>query len=253
MLPIAIPPTLAEQQAIAEALSDADALIESLEQLIAKKRQVKQGAMQELLTGKKRLPGSSDEWHLIELSEIVTQFIVPMRDKPKSFRGNIPWCRIEDFEGKVLFDSKSNQYVDEEIVRTMNLRVHPTGTLLVSCSADLGRCAIVGRPLVSNQTFIGLVFDKNKASNEFFYYYMTFFSEQLNNLSSGTTISYLSREQFETFKVKVPKDKLEQDAIASLVADMDAEIAALEAKLSKARQLKQGMMQELLTGRIRLI
>ena len=91
------------------------------------------------------------------------------------------------------------------------------------------------------------------SSNLFFYYFMTSRAEELNNLSSGTTISYLSREQFEEFVVFVPPDKKEQTAIATILSDMDAEITALGNKLSKARQIKQGMMQELLTGRIRLI
>jgi len=82
---------------------------------------------------------------------------------------------------------------------------------------------------------------------------MTSIAEELNNLSSGTTISYLSREQFEEFGVFVPLDKGEQTAIADVLSDMDNEIDALEARLTKVRQLKQGMMQELLTGRIRLV
>jgi type I restriction enzyme S subunit len=250
---IPLPIIKAEQEAIAEALGDADALIESLEQLIAKKRQVKQGTMQELLTGKKRLAGFKGKWKINPLRKFVRQFIVPMRDKPKRLTGDIPWCRIEDFDGMYLTDSKSGQGVDTETVRAMNLKVYPPGTLLVSCSADLGQCAIVGRPLVSNQTFIGLEMDKVVSSNLFFYYLMTSKAEELNNLSSGTTISYLSREQFEEFAVFVPFDRQEQTAIAEILNDIDAEIAALEAKLDKARQLKQGMMQELLTGRIRLL
>jgi type I restriction enzyme, S subunit len=249
--PIAIP-SLREQRLIAAAISDGDALLATLDALIAKKRLIKQGTLQELLTGKKRLLGFSGDWERRELQEIVNLFIVPMRDKPKQFKGDIPWCRIEDFDGKYLIGSKSNQHVDDEIISAMNLRVHPKGTLLVSCSADLGRCAIVGKPLVTNQTFIGLVFDEHKASNEFFYYYMTYNAQELNNLSTGTTIGYLSREQFEAFKVKAP-EKIEQEAIAEILSDMDAEIAALEQRREKTRMLKQGMMQELLTGRIRLI
>ena len=246
-------PTTPEQRAIAEALSDADALIESLEQLLTKKRQIKKGALQELLTGKKRLPGFSGEWEVSPLRRFVRQFIVPMRDKPKCLSGDIPWCRIEDFDGMYLTGSKSGQGVDIETVRTMNLKVYQANTLLVSCSADLGRCAIVALPLVSNQTFIGLEMNEVISSNLFFYYFMISRAEELNNLSSGTTISYLSREQFEEFVVFVPLNKKEQTAIATILSDMDAEIVTLEAKLSKARQLKQGMMQELLTGRIRLI
>jgi type I restriction enzyme S subunit len=250
---VPFPPTKAEQEAIAEELSDADALIESLEHLLAKKRDIKQGAMQELLTGKRRLRGFTGKWELYPLRKFVLCFIVPMRDKPKRLNGVIPWCRIEDFDGIYLDGSKSGQGVDTHTIQMMNLKVYPVGTLLVSCSADLGRCAIVSRPLISNQTFIGLDMDHAVSSNLFFYYYMTSIAEELNNLSSGTTISYLSREQFEEFGVFVPLDKGEQTAIADVLSDMDNEIDALEARLTKVRQLKQGMMQELLTGRIRLV
>ncbi len=245
-------PEKKEQIAIVETIKGIIKLIENLDKLIEKKRQTKLGVMQELLTCKKRLSGFNGDWKIIELKEIVTQFIVPMRNKPKQFRGSIPWCRIEDFDGKVLVDSQSNQYVDDEIIKLMNLKVHPKGTLLVSCSADLGRCAIVGRPLVSNQTFIGLLFNEKKASNNFFYYYLSFFAEELNKLSSGTTISYLSREQFETFKVKVPSGKPEQQAIAQVLSVMDAEIKSLEINRDKYLMIKKGMMQQLLTGKIRL-
>ena len=117
----------------------------------------------------------------------------------------------------------------------------------------MGRCAIVTRPLVSNQTFIGLVMDDATSSNLFFYYFMTSLAEDLNNMSSGTTISYLSREQFEEYIVSIPVDKEEQVAIAMILFDMDSEITMLGTRLDKVRQLKLGMMQELLTGRIRLV
>lgn len=250
---IPFPVELKEQHAIAEALSDMDALIESLEQLIAKKRLIKQGVMQELLIGKRRLSGNNNGWGTVELRSVVNQFIVPMRDKPKKFSGNIPWCRIEDFNGKYLVDSKTNQYVDEETINAMNLKIYPIGTLLVSCSANLGKCAIVGRPLVTNQTFIGLVFDVEKANNEFFFYYMTYVAEDLNNLSSGTTISYLSREEFENYKVTIPLDVNEQSEISKVLHDLDDDISAIGKKVEISKQIKQGMMQELLTGRIRLI
>jgi type I restriction enzyme S subunit len=245
-------PQLLEQHTIAIVLSDTDAQISSLNQVIAKKRDMKQAAMQELLTGKRRLPGFKGEWIPQRLKKYVRDFIVPMRDKPKFFSGIIPWCRIEDFDGKYLFGSKSGQYVEDITIKEMNLKVFPSGTLLVSCSADLGRCAIVGKPLVTNQTFIGLIVDESSVSNEFLYYYMTFKAEDLNNLSSGTTISYLSREQFEVFLVRIPPTKEEQSAIATVLSDMDSELAALEQKRDKTKAIKQGMMQELLTGRIRL-
>lgn len=248
---ILVPP-MEEQERIAEALSDVDSMIASLEKLITKKKAVKQGAMQELLTGKKRLTGYTGKWKKIQLKELVKEFIVPMRDKPKDLSGPIPWCRIEDFNGKYLYSSKSNQGVTIETINNMNLKVFPQNTLLVSCSAYLGRCAIVKSELVTNQTFIGLVPGDN-INVDFLFYVMNREEKNLNLLSSGTTISYLSREQFEEYKIYIPCEVSEQTAIASILSDMDNEIEALEQKLKKARQIKQGMMQQLLTGKIRLV
>ena len=96
-------------------------------------------------------------WRRVPLHEVVDSFIVPMRDKPKRLDGPIPWIRIEDFDGKWVSGSSSRQGVDSEMVAEMNLKVFPEGTVLCSCSATLGTCAITTRPLISNQTFIGLV------------------------------------------------------------------------------------------------
>jgi type I restriction enzyme S subunit len=246
-------PRYPEQRAIAGALGDVDALLGALTQLITKKRDLKQATMQQLLTGQTRLAGFSGELESRELRSFVRDFVVPMRDKPRRFSGDIPWCRIEDFDGKYLSRSRSGQHVDQQTVKEMNLKVYPVGTLLVSCSADLGRCAIVGRPLVTNQTFIGLVLDGTVSSSEFLYYYMSYRADQLNTLSSGTTISYLSREQFEIFPVLIPSKVSEQAAIAAVLSDMDAELTVLEQRLAKTHALKQGMIQELLTGRTRLV
>lgn len=248
---IELPPQ-EEQTAIAEALSDIDNLISSMQKLIQKKKAIKQGSMQELLTGQKRLPGFYGEWEHVKLKDIILDFIVPMRDKPKDLSGEIPWCRIEDFNGKYLSKSKSGQGVTFDTVNRMNLKIFPKETLIVSCSAYLGRCAIVKTELITNQTFIGLV-AKSNVSVEFLFYVMCKEEKNLNLLSSGTTISYLSREQFEEYLIYIPKDLAEQQSIAQVLSDMDSEIEQLEKKLSKYQQIKQGMMQELLTGRIRLV
>ena len=252
-LRIPLPPTITEQEYIGDTINDCEILIESLQELVAKSKYLKQSAMQELLTGKTRVPGFSGDFRKTKLKEFVNEFIVPMRDKPKTFSGQIPWCRIEDFDGKYLFDSKSGRYVTEETINQMNLKVYPVDTVLVSCSANLGRCAIVKRELVTNQTFIGLVVNESKASYEYLFYQMKYIEKELNNQSSGTTISYLSREEFEDLSVLIPSSKKEQEAIAEVLSDMDAEIATLVERLEKAKAIKQGMMQQLLTGKIRLI
>ena len=249
---IVLPRDNREQTAIAAALSDVDSLISALTKKIEKKKAIKQGLMQQLLTGKKRLPGFGGVWDVVQLKRIISEFIVPMRDKPTALTGPIPWCRIEDFDGKYLKKSLSNQGVDLNTVSKMNLKIFPVNTLLVSCSANLGRCAIVKQKLVTNQTFIGLV-PSDRIDVEFLYYKMSREDKNLNNMATGTTISYLSREQFENYEILIPSSKAEQTAIANILSDCDSEIAELEEKRDKYKEIKQGMMQQLLTGKIRLI
>ena len=249
---IVLPRDNREQAAIAAALSDVDSLISALTKKIEKKKAIKQGLMQQLLTGKKRLPGFVGVWDVVQLKRIISEFIVPMRDKPTALTGTIPWCRIEDFDGKYLKKSLSNQGVDLNTVSKMNLKIFPVNTLLVSCSANLGRCAIVKQKLVTNQTFIGLV-PSDRIDVEFLYYKMLREDKNLNNMATGTTISYLSREQFENYEILIPSSKAEQTAISNILSDCDSEIAALEEKRDKYKEIKQGMMQQLLTGKIRLI
>ncbi|MCG7847554.1 MAG: restriction endonuclease subunit S, partial [ANME-2 cluster archaeon] len=190
-----------------------------------------------------------DDWTLDNLKIHVSSFIVPMRDKPKIFSGDIPWCRIEDFQGKYLEKSLSNQNVSKETIDEMNLRVYPKGTVLCSCSARLGICTIVRKPLVTNQTFIGLV-PKEELDNEFLYYFMGFKCEKLQKLSSGTTISYLSREEFENFPITYTTLK-EQKKIISIISTWDKAIELKEKLIEEKKEFKKGLMQKLLTGKIR--
>lgn len=249
---ITLPKSLPEQQKIATILSTWDKAIDKLTQLIAAKEQRKKGLIQLLLTGKKRFAGFTEEWKEVKLEKLISKFIVPMRDKPKDLSGHIPWCRIEDFEGKYLFESKSRQGVSDQVVKDMNLKVYPKGTLLVSCSANLGKCAIVVKPLVTNQTFIGLVPMNNSVNTELLYYKMISAADRLNRLSTGTTISYLSREEFEKFKIKIPKSLSEQQKIASTLSSADKEIELLKQELNNLHQQKKGLMQKLLTGEVRV-
>lgn len=187
----------------------------------------------------------------IKLSDVVADFIVPMRDKPKVFNGNVPWCRIEDFDGIYLSKSKSDRCVDEKTIKEMKLRVYPVGTVLVSCSADLGRCAITSAPLVTNQTFIGLV-PSEKIDALFLYYLMKYNSQKLNNLSSGTTIAYLSRRQFENFTVSIPPDIKIQKKIAQIMFSLDRSISLANQQAKKTELLKEGFLNDILSGKVKL-
>ena len=186
-----------------------------------------------------------DGWIRGRLDSIVSKFIVPMRDKPKKFSGDIPWVRIEDFGGKYLSGSKSGRNVDRPTISDMNLKVYPKGTVLCSCSARLGVCTITSTELVSNQTFIGL-YPSDGIDAEMLFYTMESHSEDLQKLSSGTTIAYLPREKFEEFEILVPPLP-EQKKIASILTSVDEVIENTQKQIDKLQDLKKATMNELLT------
>ena len=241
-------PSIPEQQKIATFLTSVDTKIQ---QLTTKKQLLenyKKGIMQQLFSQQLRFKNDDGldfpDWEKIKLKEFISNFIVPMRDKPKDLTGEIPWCRIEDFEGKFLSKSKSNQGVSVETVKKMNLKVYPINTLLVSCSANLGFCAIVKKELITNQTFIGLVPNIQKISIDYLYHIMKLSSRRLNVLSSGTTISYLSRKQFENFKIDYPSLK-EQQKIANYLSAIDTKIENVQTQIEKTQAFKKGLLQQM--------
>ena len=135
-----------------------------------------------------------------QLQDYCAVFIVPQRDKPKEFGGNTPWCRIEDIQGKYLNGTRSGQYVSEETIKKMNLKVIPEGAVICSCSASLGVQAIVVTPCITNQTFIGIV-PKEELNKEFLYYLLKSKSAYFKKIGTGTTIPYISRKKFEQLPV----------------------------------------------------
>lgn len=246
-------PTLAEQEAIAEALSDADALIDSLEQLIAKKRHLKQGAMQDLLTGKKRLPGFEGEWEVKTLGELATLWkggINPATYPDKQFvHFSLP-----------AFDEGAVPITELGASIGSNKFTVPTGAILVSkLNPRIPRIwapSEIPAEAVCSTEFLVLV--SNAAVDRAFLAALCaspIVSGQLKLHAIGTTGSHqrIHPSQALAVEASIPCNLPEQTAIAAILSDMDAEIAALEAKLAKARQVKQGMMQELLTGKTRLV
>ena len=249
-------PSPDEQEAIAEALADADALIEFLEQLIAKKRQIKQGAMEELLTGKKRLAGFSGEWEVKPLGElaIIRGGGTPSTTQPQFWDGDVLWCTPTDITGlnglKDLTDtSRKLSYLG---LKSSSAEIIPAHSIVMTSRATIGECAINRVPVCTNQGFKNFVpFDNFDV--EFLYYLLLTQKQDFISLCSGSTFLEIGKTQLASFEIRVPTTKDEQIAIASVLSDMDAEIVALEAKLTKTQQVKQGMMQELLTGKVRLV
>lgn len=251
-----VPPTLSEQQAIAEALSDADALIESLEQLLAKKRQIKQGAMQELLTGQRRPAGFAGQWEVKCLARLadIRSGGTPSTSRPEYWDGDILWCTPSDITALngYKYLSHTGRRISDAGLKASSAEVIPGKSVVMTSRATIGECAINLVPLATNQGFKNFVpFDD--VDVEFLYYLLLMQTQGFISLCGGSTFLEIGKTQLAAYEVTVPLDRREQTAIAAVLSDMDAEIAALEGKLAKARSVKQGMMQELLTGRIRLV
>jgi len=225
------PPTKAEQKAIAQALSDADALIESLEQLIAKKRNIKQGAMQELLTGKRRLPGFDGEWKVKRIGEVLS--IVHGKSQHA----------VADPNGIYPVLATGGQ------IGNANRFLYDKPSVLIGRKGTIDRPQFMDKPFWTVDTlFYSVIREPNNA--KFLFYRFCLIEWKRYNEASG--VPSLNAKTVERIEMKIPQED-EQTAIVAVLSDMDAEIAALEERLAKVRQIKQGMMQELLTGRIRLI
>lgn len=233
---VALPP-FAEQQAIAEALSDADALIESLEQLLAKKRQVRQGAMQELLTGKRRLSGFSGEWEERRLGELARIKTGERNNQDKVEGGEYPF------------------FVRSATVERINSFSHDCEAVLVPGEGGIDSIFhyVRGRFDVHQRVYAITEFVP-EAHGKFIYFYMAekFGAHAMQN-SVKATVDSLRLPTFQSFEMKIPGARDEQAGIALVLSDLDEEVTALEAKRDKARAVKVGMMQRLLTGRIRLV
>lgn len=255
-LPVPLPPTKSEQVAIAEALSDADALIESLVQLLSKKRHLKQGAMQELLTGKRRLPGFGAEWVVKRLAELadIRSGGTPSTTQPQFWDGEIPWCTPTDITGLNGFKylSDTSRKISIQGLNGSSAEMIPADSIVMTSRATIGECAINTIPVSTNQGFKNFVPFEN-VDAEFLYYMLRMQKQGFISLCGGSTFLEIGKTQLAIYEMRVPSTKTEQTAIADILSDMDAELAELEVKLAKARSFKQGMMQELLTGRIRLV
>jgi type I restriction enzyme S subunit len=239
---IPLPPTLTEQEAIAGALSDADALIESLEQLIAKKRLVKQGAMQELLTGKRRLPGFSGEWEVKRLGDVAE---IIMGRSPSSVYYNIKGDGLPLIQGNADI---GNRKTIKRVYTTEITKRGRCGDIIMSVRAPVGEISLAVFDVCLGRGVCAIRYD-----NDFMYHALIAKESTWVKLSKGSTFDSVNSMDVKAFELELPPTKTEQTAIATILSDMDAEIAALEEQLAKARQIKQGMMQELLTGRIRLV
>jgi type I restriction enzyme S subunit len=250
-LAIAVP-TPPEQRAIAEALSDVDRLLAGLDRLIAKKRDLKQAAMQQLLSGQTRLPGFDGEWEDTTLGAI-GECIIGLTYKPENVvdHGLLVLRSSNIQNGRLAFDD--NVYVNVEVANHLMTR---PGDLLV-CVRN-GSRALIGKSAVIDESAAGLTFGAFMSVYRTKHWRFIAHAFQSHDIQRqirdniGATINQITNKDMRALRVKLPPEN-EQTAIAEMLTEMDAELAALEQRREKTRALKQGMMQELLTGKTRLI
>lgn len=247
-----------EQQRIATVLADIDTLISSLKTLIAKKKAIKQGAMQELLTGKKRLPGFSKDWVDYQLRDLGAFDKGSGISRAESNTGKVPAVRYgELYTTHQNYVTRYVSHISKEVAANAK-RVY-RGDILFAASGEtkeeIGKCAaiiddqtiyaggdiLIFRPVVQlNPVFMGTLLNTTDVC------------KQRAEKGQGDAVVHIHADSLGSIKIKIPEIK-EQDTIAEILFEMDQEIESLEMKLEKYRQIKQGMMQQLLTGKIRLV
>lgn len=246
---VVVPYSSIEQQAIAETLIDTNALIESLEQLLTKKRQIKEGAMQELLTGVRRLPGFSGEWVeevFGELAGVRSERIDPRRVSKHEFCVELE--HIGSATGHLLGHGETSE---QSALKSV---FYSGDVLFGKLRAYLRKYWLAGKGGVCS-TEIWCLYPKGLLkSNQLLFQLIQMSSFiEVASMAYGTHMPRSDWKSVKDLVVKLPSDEMEQLAIAEALSTIDSEITSIGSQLQKARHLKQGMMQELLTGRIRLV
>jgi type I restriction enzyme S subunit len=253
---VEIPP-LKEQESIAEALSDADAAIESLDALITKKRDVKQAAMQQLLTGRTRLPGFTANWKEVRLGDIGslrggTGFPVRFQGRKS---GEVPFYKVSDMNlsGNEIQMYDSNNWISESDSRVLGAALFPKGCIVfakVGAAVFLERKRILTRPSCIDNNMMAIIPDTSRTDVRFLHF--TLQMVRFGDLVSATALPSINASGVAGISLSMPPLK-EQEAISEALTVMDDELEALIAQVSKLRMVKEGMMQDLLTGKVRLV
>lgn len=250
-------PPVPEQQIITKVLDDASNRIKLLERLIAKKQAIKQGIMQQLVTGRTRLPGFTKLWQELRAGDV--GYFKGGNGFPMQYQGatsgEFPFYKVSDMNntGNELFMTIAKNYISAAQQKQMRAVVMPKGAIVfakVGAAVFLERKRILTQPSCIDNNLAAFILDDAKAGIRFVHYALTNFP--LGSLVATGALPSLNGRQLRSIPLRMPSDIDEQRAVAITLGDVDAEIAAMENRLAKAKAIKQGMMQQLLTGRTRL-
>ncbi|MFN5219871.1 MAG: restriction endonuclease subunit S [Cyanobacteriota bacterium] len=245
-------PSVVEQQSIASALLDVDQLTRELAACIAKKRNIKQAAIQELLTGKRRLPGFQGEWAEVSLGSVAAMNSggTPPTGRDDFYGGGIQWVSISDMTSSGRFISETERTLSDLGLANCAAKRFPAGTILYAIYASLGECSMAAREVTTSQAILGIRPGPSLVG-EYLYYWLESIRGAVKLMGQQGTQSNLNKKIVQGFSLGLPS-KPEQAAIAKALGEIDQDIDALKDKAEKTRALKVGMMQQLLTGKIRL-
>ena len=255
---VIVVPKAPEQKKIVDALSDIDALIVGLETLIRKKKDIRQGTMQILVTGKKRLDNFSGEWFDCTLDSIAyvlngdRGINYPSGDDFIDF--GIPFINAGNIIDNTI-DVSSVDYISIEKYNSLGGAKIQKNDIVFCLRGSLGKCAISDFTGGAPASSLCVIRAQDGIDARFLFHIINseITSRQIDNLNAGSSQPNLSANSLKSFEYKIPKDADEQEMISKILSDMDSDIHKLEEKLSKYQKVKQGMMEELLTGKVRLM
>jgi type I restriction enzyme S subunit len=245
-------PETTEQARIVLFLDDMQREVVVLDRLIAKKNAIKQGMMQQLLTGKMRLPGFTEPWREVRLGDIASMGSggTPPSGTAQHYGGGIPWVSISDMTRAGKYVRATDKTLSLEGLAGSAAKLYDEGVVLYAMYASLGECAIAVGRVSSSQAILGIA-PAASLNRDYLYYFLVSVKSNIQELGQQGTQANLNAGMVRNLRLNLPPVD-EQEAIARCLTDADDEIHELGRRLAKARGIKRGMMQQLLTGRTRL-
>ena len=250
-------PPLKEQQAIADILTSFDEHIDNLIKLIEKKKNIRDGALENLVSGKVRLSGFDKKWVEVLIKDISQKIITggtPSTFVKEYWNGNIPWLSsTEIHQRKIIYPTK---YITKLGLDNSSAKMVPKGSVIIALAGQgrtRGTVAYLNKDMALNQSLAAIV-TNSRCNNMFLYYKVYNMYLELRELSSGDGgRGGLNKKLLSNIIINIPSDRKEQDAIANTLTVMDDEIISLEKELDKVKQIREGAMNDLLTGQVRLV
>ncbi|MBE2905298.1 hypothetical protein HPJ93_06830 [Anoxybacillus flavithermus] len=253
-------PPLSEQRKIAAILSSVDEAIEKTEAIIEQTEKVKKGLMQQLLTKgightkfkKTEIGEIPEEWEVLEVADVAktTSGGTPSRNNPEYFNGSIPWIKTGELKEKYIYDTEEK--ITEEAVKNSSAKLVPKNSVIVAMyGATIGNVSINKIDATTNQACCVVIPQKERLNDEFLYYLLAFWKEKLIKLGAGGAQPNISQQIIKNLLIPMPSLK-EQMEIANILAILDKKIQNEKKKFDSLSNLKKGLMQALLTGKVRV-